>query len=422
MQSNKTFGLIYQLFLGRQAEANLLDHPHQVFAQLLHYKWHYLTSAGFSAIYLTGLWENQGRIQVTQENGQELITRPHRLPSPFAITDHKAINQLLGTTSDFSRLVGTLHQVNLQVIVDFVPNHTGLDHPWITTHPEYYHYKQDELITEFSGDVAKLNYTNPQLRQEMISILNHIIALGIDGIRVDMAHLIPLEFWQQAIETSKESSCKFIAEAYSESVFDWSIYKKLASVGFDLLYHEFWLRNLKWFAEETIGPEHLVEYLSYFLNNQDANRFLSYIMNHDDTLPVSLHEYIPTLSAMLLFFPGDKLFFNGQLSGLTTRLSHHWAEILSKSYDELTQNFPNFWLQLIQFQRKHQLKLSSLTYVQDKLFQLNFNSNSDITGWINLSSHQINSSELNSKRTEVVWSLQDDNTLGPGGMILVKKV
>ena len=36
------------------------------------------------------------------------------------------------------RLRERLRQRGLRLLLDFVPNHTGLDHPWVENHPEYY--------------------------------------------------------------------------------------------------------------------------------------------------------------------------------------------------------------------------------------------------------------------------------------------
>ncbi len=57
--------------------------------------------------------------------------------SGFAITAYTVHNDLGGDEA-LARLRERLRQRGLRLMLDFVPNHTGLDHPWVEDHPEYY--------------------------------------------------------------------------------------------------------------------------------------------------------------------------------------------------------------------------------------------------------------------------------------------
>ena len=57
--------------------------------------------------------------------------------SGFAITGY-TVHPGLGGDAALARLRGRLRQRGLRLMLDFVPNHTGLDHPWVEDHPEYY--------------------------------------------------------------------------------------------------------------------------------------------------------------------------------------------------------------------------------------------------------------------------------------------
>src|SRR5215510_14583816 len=57
--------------------------------------------------------------------------------SGFAITGYTA-HQALGGDAALARLRERLKQRGLTLMLDFVPNHTALDHPWVDAHPEYY--------------------------------------------------------------------------------------------------------------------------------------------------------------------------------------------------------------------------------------------------------------------------------------------
>lgn len=100
--------IVFQLFLGRHPEANILDHPHQVLARLKDFPWQKLASRGISHVYLLGLWNNQGPIIVTQESQVDLSDPHSRTPSIFSITNHTQVNPLLGTEQEFRELLEPL--------------------------------------------------------------------------------------------------------------------------------------------------------------------------------------------------------------------------------------------------------------------------------------------------------------------------
>src|SRR5262249_21684194 len=57
--------------------------------------------------------------------------------SGFAITSYTT-HQLLGGDAALARLRERLRKREIRLMLDFVPNHTALDHPWVQNHPEYY--------------------------------------------------------------------------------------------------------------------------------------------------------------------------------------------------------------------------------------------------------------------------------------------
>src|SRR5207237_1021585 len=57
--------------------------------------------------------------------------------SGFAITGY-SVHQDLGGDAALARLRERLRRRGLRLLLDFVPNHTGLDHPWVESHPEHY--------------------------------------------------------------------------------------------------------------------------------------------------------------------------------------------------------------------------------------------------------------------------------------------
>jgi glycosidase len=57
--------------------------------------------------------------------------------SGFAVTGYK-VHPGLGGDQALARLRERLGARGLRLMLDFVPNHTALDHPWVEQHPEYY--------------------------------------------------------------------------------------------------------------------------------------------------------------------------------------------------------------------------------------------------------------------------------------------
>ena len=123
------------------------------------------------------------------------------LGSYYAVQNYTDTNPEFGTLADFKNLVKEAHHLGFKVIIDWVADHSGNDHPWISANPEYYCYDKDNQLHHPHGwsDVAQLNYENPDLRLAMIDAMKFWIKeCDIDGYRCDMAHLVPLDFWQQA--------------------------------------------------------------------------------------------------------------------------------------------------------------------------------------------------------------------------------
>ncbi|MFN2400772.1 MAG: alpha-amylase family glycosyl hydrolase [Gemmatimonadaceae bacterium] len=129
------------------------------------------------------------------------------LGSYYAIADYTAINPEFGTEADFKAFVAAAHQHGMKVILDWVPNHTAFDHPWIAN-KNYYVTRSDGTIinardnegreTDWT-DVAELNYDNTEMRRAMIAEMRWWVdSTGIDGFRCDVAGGVPREFWVDA--------------------------------------------------------------------------------------------------------------------------------------------------------------------------------------------------------------------------------
>lgn len=134
------------------------------------------------------------------------------LGSPYAVADYYGVASNYGNLDDFKSVLQDIHAAGMHCIIDWVPNHTGWDNPWVTKHPEWYTKDKDgniiDPIDPKTGkswgwtDVADLNYDVPEMRLAMIEAMKFWIKdVGIDGFRVDVAHNVPVDFWAQCSDS-----------------------------------------------------------------------------------------------------------------------------------------------------------------------------------------------------------------------------
>ena len=131
--------------------------------------------------------------------------RKEPLGSYYSIKDYAKVNPEFGTEEDFKNLVTKTHELGMYIILDWVPNHTAWDHPWITDHPDFYaRDSKGNILHEADWlDIALLDHTNPKTRAAMIDDMKYwVTKFDIDGFRCDHAgHEIPLYFWEEVRAT-----------------------------------------------------------------------------------------------------------------------------------------------------------------------------------------------------------------------------
>jgi glycosidase len=340
----------------------------------------HLAELGFDWIWMLSVWQTglAGQ-QVSRSNPEWLKEFLETLPdlreediagSGFAITGYQ-VHQALGGDAALARLRERLRQRGQRLMLDFVPNHTGLDHPWAEDHPEYYvsgteldlarapqnyiwikRQRGDVLLAHgrdpyFPGwpDTLQLNYGNPATQDAMIGELVRI-AGQCDGVRCDMAMLeLPdvfertwgissQPFWPKAIPRVRErvpGFC-FMAEVY------WDLEWTLQQQGFDYTYDKRLYDRLRAGQARPVR-EHLLAGLDY------QDKMARFLENHDEpraaaTFPPGMHE----AAAVITFLsPGLRFFHQGQFEGRKKRISPHLVRApdepidqeLGKFYDRL---------------------------------------------------------------------------------------
>jgi alpha-glucosidase len=135
-------------------------------------------------------------------------------PSPLAdfgydVSDYTAVDPAFGTLDDLNELVAAAHEQGLRVLLDLVPSHTSIEHPWFREHPDWYIWSPvdgppNNWIAAFGGSAwsldeasgrwylhsyypeqPDLDWRNPEVVAAMQEVVRFWLGRGIDGFRVD---------------------------------------------------------------------------------------------------------------------------------------------------------------------------------------------------------------------------------------------
>ncbi|HET7031275.1 MAG TPA: alpha-amylase family glycosyl hydrolase [Candidatus Limnocylindrales bacterium] len=152
-------------------------------------------------------------------------------PSPgrdlgYDVSDHSAVDPLLGTEADFDELVRRCHELGLRVVLDLVMNHTSDEHPWFVAskasregpYADFYLWRDpkgfdaagdpippNNWVSFFGGPgwewvpargqfyyhtflvgQPELNWRNPAVEAAQWDMVRGWLARGVDGFRLDV--------------------------------------------------------------------------------------------------------------------------------------------------------------------------------------------------------------------------------------------
>jgi alpha-glucosidase len=156
------------------------------------------------------------RLPYLRDLGVEGIWLTPFYPSPGAdhgydVSDYCDVDPQFGTLADFDVLLTDAHANGLRLIVDLVPNHTSIEHPWFHEHPDYYVWRDEpnNWLSVFGGgawtwdavrgeyylhlfapEQPDLDWHNPAVREEFERIIRFWLDRDVDGFRIDVAHAL----------------------------------------------------------------------------------------------------------------------------------------------------------------------------------------------------------------------------------------
>lgn len=323
-------------------------------------EWDNIASLGFDFVWLMGVWERSPvGSRFFQTDSANFPGFDAALPgwklsqivgSPYSVHRYQP-DPRIGSWADLDFVREELRARHVGLILDFVANHTAPDHPWTTSHPEYYVRGTQEdfrknpadfylVETETEPnllargrdpyfppwrDVVQLNYFEPAARSALIDELREV-AKHCDGVRCDMAMLVlndifartwgpllagykppPCEFWSEAIAAIPEFV--WLAEVY------WNCEGPIQSLGFQFTYDKG--------LYDALRDGNIAEIKSRlsadFASQSRTARFLE---NHDEARSAAVfgsakREAFGTLIATL---PGMRFYQHGQLDGCKIHL------------------------------------------------------------------------------------------------------
>ncbi len=170
----------------------------------------YLKELGIDALWLSPVYDSPN-----DDNG-------------YDIRDYRAIMREFGTMEDFDRLLAEVHKRGMHLIMDLVVNHTSDEHTWYrqaladrnSPYREYYFFRDEDgsgqppnnWVSFFSGPAwnhneedhswslhlfskkqMDLNWENPEVRKDVIEMINWWLDKGVDGFRMDVINYISKE-------------------------------------------------------------------------------------------------------------------------------------------------------------------------------------------------------------------------------------
>jgi cyclomaltodextrinase len=136
------------------------------------------------------------------------------LGETYEIVDYFKLDQEWGTPAEFKSMVRRAHELGLRVLLDVVPNHTSVQHPYYRTAERegpgshywpFYDRGPDGKATSYTGIfhnyLPNLNFDDPQVRRMVIeAFTSWIRRYDVDGFRVDAAWAVERrrpDFWPE---------------------------------------------------------------------------------------------------------------------------------------------------------------------------------------------------------------------------------
>lgn len=363
-------------------------------------EWDRLKARGFDYLWLMGVWKRSPKaIEVFKKEPEYASfktlfdsvlpgwTEEDLIGSPYSIASYSP-DPMVGGWDDIDMARQELRTRDIGLFLDFVPNHTAPDHPWVRSHPEYYIQGRDEdyrrapagfTPVDIDGktlylargkdpffppwsDTIQLNHYNPAMRSALVAEMKKA-AEHADGLRCDMAMLVLNDIFRgtwQGAETASQPGGQpghqpgklpenlpgnqkeefwsvarkalpgtlLVAEAY------WGTEGRLLELGFDYVYD-------KGLYDRLLGasPGEVYRYLRADISYQ--RKLLRFIENHDERRSAEAFspEALRAAAVLLSTLPGMRLYHQGQFEGRKIKVPVQLRRVRPETTDRELEDF-----------------------------------------------------------------------------------
>ena len=247
-----------------------------------------VAAMGFDVIYLPPI-HPIGEVNRKGPNNT-LMPGPDDTGSPWAIGSkdggHDAIHPDLGDFDDFDAFVARARDLGLEVALDLALQ-AAPDHPWVTSHPEFFTTRADGTIAYAENppkkyeDIYPVNFDNDPsgICREVLRVVRVWMDHGVRIFRVDNPHTKPLPFWEWLLKEVRRTDpdVLFLSEAFTKP----PMMHALGAVGFHQSYTYFTWRTARWELEDYLREvssesDHLMR-PNFFVNTPDIlHAYLQY--------------------------------------------------------------------------------------------------------------------------------------------------
>jgi len=274
----------------------------------------------------------------------------------YAATDLYAVDSHFGRVDDYLQLVSDLHGRGMKVVFDIVPNHIGVEHPWVRDPPapDWLHgtveqhtharYNMEALVDPHAAPATWWDITHgwfvdamPDLNQENPLVTTYLIQnaiwwierAGLDGLRIDTFPYVGRAFWSEfdgqlhaiyprltmvgEVFNGDPAITSFFAGGVVHDGIDTGLYTPFDFPMYftlrDVLLHDKPMTALA----GVLGADHLYphpERLVTFFGNHDTKRFMSEAGASAERLKLAF-VLLATLRGMPEVYSGDEIEMEG---------------------------------------------------------------------------------------------------------------